>query len=147
MFTVFYTMYFIFSLFTARMKVLFGFLQCLKFNRYASKYCPYKRSANHSCLQNRGPLKVLNETELILNDQQVTQTHLESIQYHSERLESPYSTNKEWQSTFLQAWYSEAALVVRSRYNFDGTPCIHGNLPVFVITTFGQLKSGLRTGV
>ena len=50
---------------------------------------PKRSSKPAICLRNRGTLKVLNDSKLILNDQGATKIHLNIIWDHSEPSESP----------------------------------------------------------
>ena len=54
-----------------------------------------KKSPNQETgLGNRGRLKVLNGTKLVLIDHELPLDNLESIWYHSEPLDVPYSPNQ-----------------------------------------------------
>ena len=72
----------------------------------ASRYG--KKSPNQeNGFENRGCLKVLNDTKLILND---SLNHLGSIWYHSEPSDLPYSPNQFLGWDFFSVSYSKTAL-------------------------------------
>ena len=62
-------------------------------------------------LGNRGPLEILNDTKLILNDKGSPHAHLGSIWNHSERSDVPYSPNQFLGWDFFAVSYSKLALV------------------------------------
>ena len=71
-----------------------------------------------------GNLKILNDTNLILNDQWVTQIHLGSIWYHLELSEVPYSTRNwyTWEIFFLSSvfWFHSSFQIRLIRIGYCG---------------------------
>ena len=57
-----------------------------------------------------GPLKALNDTKLIINDEGVTHAQLGPIWYHLEPSDIPYSPNQFLDRHYFAASYIRAAL-------------------------------------
>ena len=74
-------------------KILFELY--FKVPKATQEYCASKKnSLPVICLKSRGSLKGLNGMKLIINDQVITQTHLESIWNHLEPSEVSCFSNK-----------------------------------------------------
>ena len=74
---------------------------------------PQKNIIQETSFGNRGRLKVLNGNELVINDYKLPFDNLESIWYHSEPSDVPYSLNQFLGWNFFDTSYSKMALIFK----------------------------------
>ena len=79
----------------------FSLSVALSYARTVVRWNGKKSPCQETGLGNRGRLKVLNDTKLVLNEHEWPLNHLGSIWYHSKPSEVPYSPNQYLDRDFI----------------------------------------------